>query len=214
MDSDLNPATGRTVFFYQSSGTTNLSMDAGFKPTPLAATLLTLSAHPEPGQISVTWQTYVEDGLLAFDLTRSTAGGEELDVTPDLVWATGLDLGQSYNVLDAEASLSAENTYHLYGLYTDGSSEELASVTVAATSVSANTQVLLASPVQILGLDLSGGTAVLRWTGGQPPYAVEQSASLGAAANWQSLATGQTATQLVVPLSGQAGFFRIRSGGN
>ena len=207
LDSDANATTGLTPFYTMASGMTNLTLDAGFKPNPTAVSLVSLSARQDKGQVWVTWQTYVEDGVLAFDLTRSTDGGEEQEVTPDLVWATGLDMGQTYRVQDAGVPAKT-STYHLYAYNNDGSVDEVATVNIAV----ANT--VVGTPVQMLGIDLQGASAVLRWTGGQPPYVVEQAGSLGAAANWQPVGEAQTGTQMAVPLSGPAGFFRVRSGGN
>jgi len=50
----------------------------------------------------------------------------------------------------------------------------------------------------------------LSWSGGQAPYVVEQSASLGADAVWQVVQPATTSTELTIPLTGQSGFFRIR----
>ena len=207
VDSDANATSGLTTFFTMASGTTNLTLDAGFKPNPTAVSLVSLSAVQDQGNVWVTWQTYVEDGVLAFDLTRSTDGGDEQEVTPDLVWATGLDMGQTYRVQDLGVPAGA-STYHLYAYNNDGSVDEVATVNIAV----ANT--VVATPVQMLGLQINGTSGVLRWMGGQPPYVVEQSGSLGADANWQPVGGAQTGTQMTVPLTGPAGFFRVRSGGN
>ncbi|MEI6077882.1 MAG: SdrD B-like domain-containing protein, partial [Verrucomicrobiota bacterium] len=207
VDSDANVTTGLTAFYTMASGMTNLTVDAGFKPNPTAVSLVSLSARQDKGQIWVTWQTYVEDGVLAFDLTRSTDGGDEQEVTPDLVWATGLDMGQTYRVQDVGVPAKT-STYHLYAYNNDGSVDEVATVNIAV----ANT--VVGTPVQLLGIDLQGASAVLRWTGGQPPYVVEQSGSLGADADWQAVGGAQTGTQMTVPLTGPAGFFRVRSGAN
>ena len=208
LDSDANATSGLTAFFTMLSGTTNLTLDAGFKPNPTAVSLVNLSAAVVQGQAWVTWQTYTETGLLAFDLTRATANGTELDVTPDLVWATGLDMGQQYTVPDAGAKLPGAYTYRLYGYYNDGAIEELATVNVSLANTASVT-----GP-RILGLQLTGTNAVLRWSGGLPPYVVEQSASLGLSANWQAVTSSQTATNCTIPLSNRTGFLRVRGASN
>ena len=208
LDSDANATSGLTAFFTMLSGATNLTLDAGFKPNPTAVSLVNLSAAVVQGQAWVTWQTYTETGLLAFDLTRATASGTEQDVTPSLVWATGLDMGQQYTVPDAGAKLPGAYTYRLYGYYNDGAIEELATVNVSLANTASVT-----GP-RILGLQITGTNAVLRWSGGLPPYVVEQSASLGLSANWQAVTSSQTATNCTIPLSNRTGFLRVRGASN
>ena len=208
LDSDANATSGLTAFITMLSGTTNLTLDAGFKPSPTAVSLVNLSAAVVQGQAWVTWQTYTETGLLAFDLTRSTASGTEQDVTPSLVWATGLDMGQQYTVPDAGAKLPGAYTYRLYGYYNDGAIEELATVNVSLANTASVT-----GP-RILGLQITGTNAVLRWSGGLPPYVVEQSASLGLSANWQAVTSSQTATNCTIPLTNRTGFLRVRGASN
>jgi hypothetical protein len=63
----------------------------------------------------------------------------------------------------------------------------------------------------ISSLTTTGGSAVLTWSGGQPPYVVEQSSSLGADAAWQAVGAALSGTQLVVTMTNQVGFFRVRA---
>jgi hypothetical protein len=63
--------------------------------------------------------------------------------------------------------------------------------------------------VTLTSIVISGGNVVLTWTGGQPPYVVEESASLGSGAVWQTVGGSEVGTQMVVPMTNQAGFFRV-----
>jgi hypothetical protein len=130
-------------------------------------------------------------------------------VTPDWVFASGLDLGATYTVPDPGATLPGNYTYNLIGYYDNGTTEPLASVQVQLAGSTATN-----SALQVLSFEITGSTGRLRWSGGQPPYVVEQSGSLGAGAAWQTVGTTTNATQLVVPLNGQAGFFRVQTSGN
>jgi fimbrial isopeptide formation D2 family protein len=209
LNSAPSQATGLTYFFTMQSGQTNFSLNAGFVPNPSAVSMVLLGADVYQGNVWVTWETFDESGLLGFDLTRSTSGGPSYDVTPNYVLAVGLDLGHTYTVPDARATLPGTYTYVLSGYYGSGSFEQLASVTVQLAAPQVTGPALT-----ITGMQITGGSAVLTWTGGQAPYVVEQAASLGAGAIWQSVGSAQTGTQIVLPLTNQAGFFRVSSGGN
>ena len=68
------------------------------------------------------------------------------------------------------------------------------------------------SNLTIQSFEITGTNGVLIWSGGQAPYVVEQTDTPGT--NWQAVAPSLNATQLVVPLTNQAGFFRVRTSGN
>ncbi len=66
-----------------------------------------------------------------------------------------------------------------------------------------------ASPAKLDAPKVSGADIALTWTGGQAPYLVQWTTSLGGA--WVNLHT-TSATSLSVPLAGSGGFFRVQSG--
>jgi hypothetical protein len=207
LNSAPSQTTGLTYFFTMLSGETNLSLNAGFVPNLTPVTIVALGAYVTQGEAWVTWQTYDEMDMLAFYVTRSAAGSLAQNITPNYVLATGQDVGKTYTVSDAGATLPGVYTYTLYGVSNNLSIAELASVTVQLgaphTSVSALT---------FSSLTITNGTAVLSWTGGQPPYAVEESSSLGSDAVWQAVGPAQTGTQMVLPLTNQTDFFRVSGG--
>jgi len=166
--------------------------------------IVALGATATRGGVLVTWRTYDELDMLAFDVTRSTAGGSPQDVTPDYVLAHGQDLGATYTVTDAGATTPGAYTYNLYGIDDTLLVAKLGSVTVSVASPTNGATLTISRLVVI------GGNAVLSWTGGQPPYAVEQSSSLGADASWQEVGSALAGTQMVVPMTNQTGFFRVR----
>jgi hypothetical protein len=58
----------------------------------------------------------------------------------------------------------------------------------------------------------SNGVLVLTWSGGQPPYQLEQRSTLLPGAPWEPLGAPVTGTSATVPLNGPAGFIRVRCG--
>ncbi|MCC6232574.1 MAG: hypothetical protein IT580_08015 [Verrucomicrobiales bacterium] len=67
-----------------------------------------------------------------------------------------------------------------------------------------------ASPLTLGKPTLAGTDLVLTWTGGQPPYDVEQATALSG--GWTKVLT-TSSTTANVPRSNPAGFLRVRSGG-
>jgi len=108
-------------------------------------------------------------------------------------------------VLDVGATHAGNYTYQLYGFYDDLSIELLATATTQLT-----TSVMPAPTQPSLSMKITGSGLRLTWTGGQSPYVVEQSTSLGADAVWQVVQPSTTNTDLTIPLTNQASFFRIR----
>ena len=186
----------------------NLVLDFGFyTPSPTAAAFAWLGAYVDQGQVRVTWQTYSESGLLGFDVGRSTAGAAEQLVTVSPVLADGRSMGYRYTIADSSARLPGEYTYRLVGYYDDGSAEELARVKV---SLAADASV---DVVRITGIEATGDGMRVRWLGGQPPYVLESSPSLGPDAAWSVVGPAEAGeTEALVPPDGQSGFFRVRLG--
>jgi hypothetical protein len=143
--------------------------------------------------------------LLAFDVTRTAPDGVVVDVTPDYVFASGQEIGANYSVLDAGASPAGNYTYKLYGYYDD-----LSIVLLATAKAQLTTSAVPAPSQPSLSINITSSGVHLSWSGGQAPYVVEQSASLGADAVWQVVQPATTSTELTIPLTGQSGFFRIR----
>ena len=207
LNSAASATTGLTYFFTMLSGQSNVSLNSGFEINSSPVSIVALGAYVNQGEAFVTWQTYDEVDMLAFYVTRSAAGSPVQNITPDYVLATGQDLGETYSVPDAGAALPGVYTYTLYGISSNLSVAQLDSVTVQLAPPNVSV-----SALTISSLTITGGNALLGWTGGQPPYVVEQSATLGAGAVWQAVGPAQTGTQLLVPLTNQASFFRVSGG--
>jgi len=178
-NSHADATNGCTGILTYSPGTIDLTENAGFLPSPTAVAEVALRAEVLSGQVWLTWQTYSEAGLLAFDVTRTAANGVVADVTPDYVFASGQLTGASYTVRDAGAALAGSYTYNLYGFYDDLSIEPLATATIQLTA-----SVLPAPSQPSLSIEITPGGAHVRWSSG--PYVVEQSTSLGADARGES----------------------------
>ncbi len=96
------------------------------------------------------------------------------------------------------ASFSAPGLYTLMLSAIDGIHA------VAYDAVHVNVTQGLNLTISSIGTNLS-----LTWTGGSPPYVVEQSDSMLAGA-WTAIATNST-TNLVLPFAGGESFFRVQS---
>jgi hypothetical protein len=116
-------------------------------------------------------------------------------------------MGHRYTIADSSARLPGEYTYRLVGYYDDGSTTELARVKVSlAADASVNV-------VRITGVETTSDGVRVRWVGGQPPYVLESSPSLGPDAAWSVVGPAEAGeTEAVVPADGQSGFFRVRLG--
>jgi hypothetical protein len=193
----------------------NLVVDFGFHtPPPTAAVMAWLGAYVDQGRVWVTWKTLSEDKLLYFGVWRSaTSSDETTDVTPGWVDALGgQDTGNHYEVQDGTAKLPGKYTYHLVGWYDDGTTQELAQVTVnlTANTMAANTSV---DVIQITSLQRQTNGMLVQWIGGQPPYTLEFSRQFGPGATWTPVGPAQPGeTEAVVPVEDANGFFRVKGG--
>jgi len=79
---------------------------------------------------------------------------------------------------------------------------------VAYDAMTAQVNLGLTASIAAAGAGAGGGF-VIQWTGGTPPFAVEESASLPTT-SWQSIMTTSVNT-VTVPSLGAAGYFRVRS---
>jgi hypothetical protein len=57
----------------------------------------------------------------------------------------------------------------------------------------------------------SKGVTVITWSGGKPPYQLEKQSALLPGAPWEPLGDPVTGTTATVPITGPAGFIRVRS---
>jgi uncharacterized repeat protein (TIGR01451 family) len=69
----------------------------------------------------------------------------------------------------------------------------------------------IAAP-RLTAATVSNSVLVITWSGGNPPFQLEQKSALLPGALWESLGTPVTGTSATVPLTGPAGFIRVRSG--
>ncbi len=100
------------------------------------------------------------------------------------------------------ATFSAPGTYTLILSADDGVHA------VAYDAMTAQVNLGLTASIAAAGAGAGGGF-VIQWTGGTPPFAVEESASLPTT-SWQSIMTTSVNT-VTVPSLGAAGYFRVRS---
>ncbi len=186
----------------------NLVVDFGFySPPPTAAVLAWLGAYVDQGQVWVTWQTLSELDLLYFDVWRSAPSDGETDVTPDLVDADGRAVGHDYLVLDSMVPLPGKYTYRLVGWYDDGSTQELANVTVTLAKEAS------VDVIRITSLQVQTNGLLVQWIGGKPPYALYSSLEFGPGANWTQVGPAQPGEmEAVVPAQDSSGFFRVKGG--
>jgi hypothetical protein len=77
---------------------------------------------------------------------------------------------------------------------------------VAPETVSATT-----AP-RITATTASNGVVVITWSGGKPPYQLEKQSALLPGAPWEPLGEPVTGTTATVPMTGSAGFIRVRCG--
>ena len=205
LDSDADPVTGRTVTFALGLGATDLTWDAGFiSLNPTAAAFGWLGAWADHGNVWVTWQTFTEAGLLGFDVWRSAAGSPETLVTLAPVEADGQSSGHQYVIPDDTAKLPGNYTYRLSGYLDDSRTPTLARVTV---SLSADAT---AATIRLLTVESEPGGLRVRWSGGMPPYTLEHSDSLAPGTVWQTVGPAQAGdTEAIVPITQEAGFFRV-----
>jgi hypothetical protein len=80
-----------------------------------------------------------------------------------------------------------------------------------AYNVALETSTAIAAP-QLTATTVSNGTFVITWSGGQPPYQLEQRSTLLPGALWEAVGAPVSGTSATVPMTGPAGFIRVRSG--
>ncbi len=66
------------------------------------------------------------------------------------------------------------------------------------------------SAPQFTTTTVSNGVVVITWSGGQPPYQLEQRSALLPGAPWEPVGAPVTGTSATVPMTGPAGFIRVR----
>ena len=70
---------------------------------------------------------------------------------------------------------------------------------------------LIAAP-RVMTATVSNGALMITWSGGNPPYQLEQRSTLLPGALWEPLGVPVTGTSATVPLNRPTGFIRVRSG--
>jgi predicted esterase len=116
----------------------------------------------------------------------------------------------------ATGDASGSNTWAATSIPLQGNQTNLISVIATTTATWApafggnttfnDTLTVIQSPVRAT-LTLQGTDALLNWTGGGPPYRVQQATDL-AAGDWTDFPPNAT-PPLTLPLTGQAGFYRV-----
>jgi hypothetical protein len=80
-----------------------------------------------------------------------------------------------------------------------------------AYNVAPETTSIIVAP-RFTSVTTSNGMMVLTWSGGKPPYQLEQRPALVPGAAWEPLGAPVTGTSTTVSLTGPAGFIRVRCG--
>ena len=80
-----------------------------------------------------------------------------------------------------------------------------------AYNVAPQSSVAVASP-RFTAATVSNGVMVITWSGGKPPYQLEKQSALLPGAPWEPLGAPVTGTIATVPITGPAGFIRVRCG--
>jgi hypothetical protein len=78
-----------------------------------------------------------------------------------------------------------------------------------AYNVAPETSSLIAAP-RFTTMTTSNGMMVITWSGGKPPYQLEKQSALIPGAPWEPLGAPVTGTSATVPMTGPAGFIRVR----
>jgi len=63
---------------------------------------------------------------------------------------------------------------------------------------------------QFTGASVTNGVLVITWSGGQPPYQLEQTTTLGPKASWQAVGSPVSGFTTTLPVTGPMGFIRVR----
>jgi hypothetical protein len=80
-----------------------------------------------------------------------------------------------------------------------------------AYNVATEAATVVAAP-RFTAVIVSNGVMVITWSGGKPPYQLEQQSALLPGAPWEPLGSPVTGTSTTVPITGPAGFIRVRCG--
>jgi len=118
------------------------------------------------------------------------------------VVAVGETLPQASGTFNVQARVSLGDTIS----FVVGIKESL----LADESAVRGTISLLAPPAIRLNCACEGSEFVLSWTGGQGPYQVQQTTTLGPTAMWENVGEPVQATSMRIPLGPGTVFFRVR----
>jgi hypothetical protein len=82
-----------------------------------------------------------------------------------------------------------------------------------ATAYNVATQLSSSVPApRLTAMTVSNSVLVITWSGGYPPYQLEKRSALLPGSLWGDFGAPVTGTSATVPLTGDAGFIRVRSG--
>jgi len=159
------------------------------------------------------------DGYTGVDYDQLDVGGSVKLGNPDLavVWGFVPALGDSFTIIDNDGTDAVAGTFN--GL-AEGASLVAGNVTLQVTYAggTGNDVVLSATDVQpleklqIISIDMSGGSANLEWMGGVPFFVVEKKSSL-TNATWTAVTAPTRSFVGSVPAATSNGFYRV-TGGN
>lgn len=138
-DSDVDPATGRTVPTTLVPGQNDPTWWAGIYASPTAITVLSFTAERGGAAVVVRWTTGAELNSWGFHLLRSSDGtrANAVQVTLQLVPAAGRGgNGASYRWVDQTAQPGVTYTYWLVEVEQGGTTAEYGPATVAGAAAS------------------------------------------------------------------------------
>lgn len=232
LDSDADVTVGRTVTFTLAAGQADMTRDAGMYVIPTVVEIADFGGDLRDGRAVVRWTTTSEKGSIGYFLLRlNSLTGDYEPVNSELLPAVLFSSPeQVYEVIDAGAAVTGENTYKLveventgvrneYGPYivTFGS-ETADSVTVPVAGgegagVSMSAAPAVQSALEIRQMTAGRGHLVLRWNSAAgATYAVERSTA--PTGPFDVLASGIPATApenvLAIVDGANAAFYRVR----
>jgi hypothetical protein len=203
-----------------TNGTTRLDCNFGYRyesPTLAVLQAGSFQGVAAEGGVLLTWNTLSEVDSEFYFINRLTADGEYDDQVAGAV-SLNSPIGGLYSVEDPTATAPGTYQYQLveqdiYGIVTT-----LGYCTVMVGSPAGSAD----SPI-VVTISLEGGSILLQWTGGTPPYVVEKTTSLvpstsakpnfvgGQSTGWQPVSTN-TANTVLLPMEDPAAFFRVSGG--
>ena len=152
--------------------------NTGFRnPAPTLASILSVAARANAGQVTVRWVTATELGTVSYNLQRQLPDGAWTTVNADPVFAWNSVLGASYEVADTGARARQTYQYQIAEYLDSGETKLHGPYAVMVTGEPG-------VPVAITSCTLEHGQLRLTWVGGAGSYLLERSLRLGADSDW------------------------------